>query len=220
MHHQRQLGPNSGGGLDDADSANLSLEDSTVGGNTAKFGGGLDDGGSGQLSLTDCTVSGNSASGHGGGLDDRQLGEPDPDRLHHQRELDRRPRRRPEQLRHRDPDRHDRRGQCGPPPATSRARGTVSGSYNLIGTGGSGGLTDGTDNNIVLSGTETAGLAPLGSYGGPTQTIALLPGSPAIGKGTAADFGGTTTPITTDQRGSTSMRRLPTSARTRARGSR
>ena len=38
-------------------------------------------------------------------------------------------------------------------------------------------------------------LAPLGNYGGPTQTIALLPGSPAIGAGTAISG------ITTDQRG-------------------
>ena len=39
------------------------------------------------------------------------------------------------------------------------------------------------------------GLAQAGDYGGPTQTIALLPGSPAIANG-AAFFG-----ITTDQRG-------------------
>ena len=38
-------------------------------------------------------------------------------------------------------------------------------------------------------------LAPLGSYGGPTQTMALLPGSAAIGAGTAVSG------ITTDQRG-------------------
>ena len=45
------------------------------------------------------------------------------------------------------------------------------------------------------------GLAPLGNYGGPTQTIALLPGSPAIGAGVIADYPGTTIPMTTDQRG-------------------
>ena len=38
-------------------------------------------------------------------------------------------------------------------------------------------------------------LAPLGDYGGPTQTMALLPGSPAIGTGIAVAG------ITTDQRG-------------------
>ena len=70
--------------------------------------------------------------------------------------------------------------------------GTVSGSYNLIGTGGSGGLSDGTDGNIV--GVANPELAPLGLYGGPTKTMPLLPGSPAIGAGTSSG-------ITTDQRG-------------------
>ena len=40
------------------------------------------------------------------------------------------------------------------------------------------------------------GLAPLGDYGGPTQTMALLPGSPAIGAGIDSVTG-----VTTDQRG-------------------
>ena len=75
----------------------------------------------------------------------------------------------------------------------------VSGSDNLIGTGGSGGLANGVDGNIV--GVADPLLAPLGNYGGPTQTMALLPGSPAIGAGVIADYPGTTTPITTDQRG-------------------
>ena len=35
-------------------------------------------------------------------------------------------------------------------------------------------------NNLIL---DNALLAPLGNYGGPTQTVALLPGSPAIGEG-------------------------------------
>ena len=40
-----------------------------------------------------------------------------------------------------------------------------------------------------------------GNFGGPTQTIPLLPGSPALGVGVLADYSGTSTPITTDQRG-------------------
>ena len=44
-------------------------------------------------------------------------------------------------------------------------------------------------------------LGHLADNGGPTETMALLPGSPAIGAGTAVDYPGTTTPITTDQRG-------------------
>ncbi len=56
---------------------------------------------------------------------------------------------------------------------------TVSGSDDLIGTGGSDGLTNGTDGNI----TDVADpmLGPLTNNGGPTATVAPLPGSPAIG---------------------------------------
>jgi hypothetical protein len=76
--------------------------------------------------------------------------------------------------------------------------------FNLIGTGGSGGLQDRSvdpaDGNLV--GVATPGLGPLGNYGGPTQTMALLAGSPAVGAGSvplAVDANGT--PLTTDQRG-------------------
>ena len=65
-------------------------------------------------------------------------------------------------------------------------------SFNLIGTGGSGGLTNGTNNNQV--GVANPGLGPLAIYGGFTQTHALQPGSPAIDKGHAFT-------LTTDQRG-------------------
>ena len=65
----------------------------------------------------------------------------------------------------------------------------------MIGTGGSGGITGGRNGNIVLTGNASPGLAPLGDYGGPTETIALLPGSPALGTGTAVAG------VTTDQRG-------------------
>ena len=69
----------------------------------------------------------------------------------------------------------------------------VSGTNNLIGTGGSGGLTIGQNGNIV--GVASPGLGGLANYGGPTLTMALLAGSPAIGKGTAVNG------VTTDQRG-------------------
>ena len=71
--------------------------------------------------------------------------------------------------------------------------GPVSGTYNLIGTGYSGGLTNGVDGNLV--GVTDALLGTLGNFGGPTETIPLLPGSPAIDAGTAAGA------CTTDQRG-------------------
>ena len=69
---------------------------------------------------------------------------------------------------------------------------SFSASYSLIGNTSDSGITGGTGN--VLNPTYL-GLSTLGNYGGPTQTIALLPGSPASGAGE------TIAGITTDQRG-------------------
>ena len=78
--------------------------------------------------------------------------------------------------------------------------GSVSGSssFNLIGTGGSGGLSNGVNNNQV--GVSNPLLGALASNGGPTQSIALLSSSPAIGGGSST-IGSITIPLT-DQRGS------------------
>jgi hypothetical protein len=56
-----------------------------------------------------------------------------------------------------------------------------SSSYNLIGTGGSGGLTNGVNHNLV--GVVDAGLLPLANNGGPTLSYALAASSPARGAG-------------------------------------
>ena len=71
----------------------------------------------------------------------------------------------------------------------------ASSAYNLIGTGGSGGLVNGVNNNQI--GVTNPGLGTLANNGGPTLTVALLTGSPAI------DRGGNSFIIsaTTDQRG-------------------
>jgi parallel beta-helix repeat protein len=70
----------------------------------------------------------------------------------------------------------------------------ASQGHNLIGDStGSSGFTDSTD----LLGLDPL-LAPLGKYGGPTQTMALLPGSPAIDSGNNALVPAV---LTTDQRG-------------------
>lgn len=55
-------------------------------------------------------------------------------------------------------------------------------SFNVIGSGG--GLSNGLNGNQV--GVTAPLLAPLGNYGGPTATQALLPGSPAINAGSNA----------------------------------
>ena len=81
--------------------------------------------------------------------------------------------------------------------------GTVSSAsaFNLIGAGGgNSGLTSGVNGNKV--GVADPGLGTLADNGGPSQTIALLAGSPAIDAGKnslAVDPKGD--PLTTDQRG-------------------
>ncbi len=73
---------------------------------------------------------------------------------------------------------------------------------NLIGDGTNSGLTNGTNGDQV----GTAGnainpqLSSLGSYGGPTQTFLLQPGSPAIGMGNC-NLSSPAVSVTTDQRG-------------------
>ena len=74
-------------------------------------------------------------------------------------------------------------------------------AFNLIGTGGSGGLTNGVNGNQV--GVANPGLGPLTDNDGPTQTIALVTGSPAIdaGSNALAVDPSTGQTLTTDQRG-------------------
>jgi Ca2+-binding RTX toxin-like protein len=57
---------------------------------------------------------------------------------------------------------------------------TAASSHNLIGPGGAGGLADGVNGNIVVADAAALGLGALGDYGGLTQTVPLLSGSPAI----------------------------------------
>jgi hypothetical protein len=74
-------------------------------------------------------------------------------------------------------------------------------SYNLIGTGGSGGLVNGVNGNLV--GVANPLLGPLANNGGPTLTHALLPGSPAIDAGNP---GIVFDPVMFDQRGAPFVR--------------
>ncbi len=81
--------------------------------------------------------------------------------------------------------------------------GTISSSsaFNLIGNGGSGGLKSKKNGNKV--GVAKPSLGNLAGNGGPTATIALLKGSPALGAGSAALAvnPANNLPLTTDQRG-------------------
>jgi hypothetical protein len=93
---------------------------------------------------------------------------------------------------------------ASPEPADDIA-GSVSQSsaFNLIGTGGAGGLTNGVSGNQVGVASDDVGLADLSENGGLTETIALSPVSPAIDAGgniPAVDpISGQS--LTTDQRG-------------------
>lgn len=76
-------------------------------------------------------------------------------------------------------------------------------SYNLVGDGTATGLTNGTNHNLVGTSTNPLNprLAPLGDYGGPTQTMALLPGSAALAAGSSFTNPATGIVISTDERG-------------------
>jgi hypothetical protein len=165
-----------GGGIEN--SGTLTVISSTFNGNTAfglegpqlsrtpGTGGGIDN--SGTLSVTCSTFSGNSAS-EGGGIDNSGNASIVDTIVAGNTESGSR--------------------------AASDIGGGVTGSYNLIGTGGSGGIKNGKNGNIVLKSLKGLGLSPLSDNGGPTQTMALLPRSPAI------DAGITLSGVTTDQRG-------------------
>ncbi len=149
----------------------LTLTNSTVSGNSARTNAGIANE-EGALTLTNCTVSANSANYSGGGLYSAGDTATLTDTI----------------------VAGNNAGSVASDISLGSAS-SVTGSYNLIGTGGSGGIANGVHGNIVLTGSETAGLAPLGNYAGPTYTMALMPGSPAIGTGSIVSG------ITTDQRG-------------------
>src|SRR5205807_1796465 len=88
-------------------------------------------------------------------------------------------------------------GGAAPGSTAADITGTLDSSsgYNLIGTGGSGGLVNGVNGNQV--GVTNLGLGTLANNGGPTQTVALLSGSPALRRGSTVYV----TAVSTDQRG-------------------
>ncbi|MFI5455528.1 MAG: beta strand repeat-containing protein, partial [Isosphaerales bacterium] len=163
--------------------ATASLTDSTVSGNSASQGTGpiracgAGVANYGPATLTACTVSGNTASNNGGGIynyiNSTTTGTATLI----------------------DTIVASNLGGGGPSDVDGNNSGAVTGSNDLIGIGGSGGIAGGSDRDIVLTTLTGLDLAPLADYGGPTETIAVLPGSPAIGAGIAV------TGVTTDQRG-------------------
>ncbi len=161
-----------GGGLSNLGTATLT--NCTVSGNSAYAGGGLNN--TGTLALTNCTVSGNSISGYfgGGGLFNNGTAT----------------------LTNCTVSGNSSPGFGGiynvyAASTTTLTNTIVAGNSGPFGDIG-GSASSGTNN--LIGGNPL--LAPLGNYGGPTETMALLPGSPAIDAGTS----GAGIP-TTDQRG-------------------
>jgi hypothetical protein len=192
---------NDGGGLYTAPGGSTTLSDVTVSNNEASVGGGVAVGPGAASTLKNCTISGNSASSDGTGV--ASLGGTlSLVNVTVSQNTSTAP------------------GETGAGlyitgsgsvtlrntiVAAQASGGDVAGALqqasanNLIGNGsGMTGISNGSNGNQV--GTDQAPinplLAPLGSYGGPTQTMALLPGSPAIGGG-GSGFG----IPTIDQRG-------------------
>ncbi len=195
-----------GGGIQNYGTMNIS--NSTLSGNSAAYGGGITNGGNGvcSLTITNSTLSGNSADngnyGAGGGIYNHTLAIVTITNS---------------TLANNNVVGTNGGGGGGiynngpltlnnsivaeniigaSTPSDIQDTVTANGSYNLIGTGGAGGLVNGTNGNIV--GVANALLGPLQNNGGPTWTMALQPGSPAIDAG-----GNSLIPngISTDQRG-------------------
>ncbi len=168
-----------GGGLFNFRKVPSSLTDCTITGNTSGHGGGLFNYG-GTPTLMSCTIADNLATTGFGGLDN-YYGTTYKGKVSLTNTI----------------VAGNNQGTSTPTASDIGGSGAsgVTGTYNLIGTGGSGGITGGTGGDVVLSSLSTLGLAPLADYGGPTPTMALLPGSAAIGAGTS------TGAPTTDQRG-------------------
>jgi hypothetical protein len=160
-----------GGGI--YNTGSLTVNNSTLSSNSAKYGGGVYTPGtsSSALLLNNATLANNKAASAGGGID---VAAGSNVLLHNTLIAG--------------------NHAAGKPSDVSGSLNSSS-NYSLIGDG-SGGLS--TANHNVL-GTSAKPLnpllAPLANYGGPTKTMALLPGSPAINAGSSA-YGGST-----DERG-------------------
>ena len=175
-----------GGGFANEAKATASIVNSTVSSNTATTGGGIYN--AGTLSVSNSTIAGNFASSQGGGVANFGTLSTVSTTIAHNNVAS---------------------GGTG---GGLQNNGGVVGLYNTIVSQNTAGTTSpatysdvagailpASSNNLIGS-DATAGLGTLASNGGPTQTIALLAGSPAIGAGSST-ISGVTVP-TTDQRGS------------------
>ncbi|HVS40368.1 MAG TPA: choice-of-anchor Q domain-containing protein, partial [Gemmataceae bacterium] len=134
---------------------NLYVTDSTIANNTAYgYGGAIYNNGAATAVVTDSTLSGNTANGSGGGVDNYDGS-----------------------LSLENSILSGNTAGGGNAPSNLVGPGTLTDlGYNLLGTDVSATVTGDVSSDQPL-------LSALGNYGGPTETMALLPGSPAIGVG-------------------------------------
>jgi len=160
-----------GGGLYQAGNSAAEIADSTFSGNSAVAGGGGISKFGGSLSMTNSTVSNNSTNGTGGGIQN-QFGSAfiSNSTISGNSAVN--------------------GGGLRSSSATVLINSIVSGSISSGDISASGGTLSGSNNLIedgtgVLADTITGDplLGPLADNGGPTQTHALLPGSPALTAG-------------------------------------
>jgi uncharacterized repeat protein (TIGR01451 family) len=180
----------SGGGV--YNNGSMTIINSTLSGNTAVQNGGVVYNNGNALEIINSTLSGNSAQGFGGGLYVNNAATLTNVTVTNNRA-----------------DSNDAGGETGGgifvnsvapllkntivasnfrgsgPIADDINGGLVNNtsSFNLIGTGGSGGLTNSNSNQVNVANPR---LGPLASNGGQTRTHALLPGSPALDGGSNA----------------------------------
>jgi CSLREA domain-containing protein len=202
---------NSGGGIFNVAGSTLTITNSTISGNTANTGGGVANS-DGTLTINNSTISGNSATVSGGGIFTVRFTLTTVTNVTNCTITN--------NIADSDGDASGVGGGMTRQDGTVTLHNTIvagnfnedgvtdaaddignsveaASSFNLIGTGGSGGLTNGVNNNQV--GVADAGLGPLANNGGQTFTHALLPTSLAVeaGDNTTATNAG----LTTDQRG-------------------
>jgi hypothetical protein len=151
------------GGLDGGGIANpldaLTVAGSTFTGNSAREGGGIFNGGV-RLTVTNSTFAGNSGVVSGGGIANPFATLTVSNTIV--------------------------AGNTAPAGPDLFGSADPRSSYNVIGDGsGMSGIRDGVNFNQIGTAANPIDplLAPLGDYGGSTQTFALLPGSPALGAG-------------------------------------
>ncbi|MGH9598817.1 MAG: Ig-like domain repeat protein, partial [Terracidiphilus sp.] len=150
-----------GGGIYNDSDGNLTILACTISSNSADTGGGIAD--YGTMTLTDSTISGNSATTLGGGLDESGTATLTSVTVSSNQSAS---------------------GNGGGVAILSGSGLTVSDSIisgNGVPTADVDGSFTDAGGNILAQGT--ANLAPLGNYGGATQTQIPLPGSPAICQG-------------------------------------